>query len=187
MQMISQHSAIKTGDILLVHSESFIGKEIQHFQKYAYAEAGEYNHAGVFVWIEGKLMVSEAVINGVQLTNFKNYFDSKKYLILMLRPTFEVDHQKVMDTCLEYCGTTKYDFGNLLFLQMIKMLSRGKVWLGGSKIDNKFICGEWAAFCTNQYKKITDNPKAIAPANLYLHPDFSHHVICIEDEADLAR
>jgi hypothetical protein len=55
-------SEIKTGDCLLVSSYSFIAKAIQLFQK------NKYNHAAIFVWIEGKLFVSEADKYGICLT-----------------------------------------------------------------------------------------------------------------------
>ena len=169
-------SQIKTGDILVVSTDSWLANAIQWFQTLNNKEYGKYNHAMVAWWIYGKLFVTEAVQTGIVVTNFEEVYmkESKYKAILLLKPNYNVDGSKVGEYMLSYLGKTKYGFVNLLFYQPIKILT-GK-WLGGSnkKDDINFICGEWAAHIANYSKNnaIPDESE-IDPADLCLNSNFS--------------
>ena len=93
-KLITDVNQINSGDVLLVHGHSLLAKEVQHEQKYVYAEAGEYNHFAEFVWINNILMVSEALINGIRLSYFAHYIKKQqedKNILLCLKPDFKTD------------------------------------------------------------------------------------------------
>ena len=64
---------IKDFDVILVSSGSFLGNTIQDFTD------SDINHVGIFVWLEGKLYVSEAERKGLQLVPFSEYVNNEKY------------------------------------------------------------------------------------------------------------
>jgi hypothetical protein len=173
MGNIINYLSVKTGDGFLYSGHSVLAKEVQKFQCKCYPEyAAKFNHAGVFVWLKNQLMVCEAVINGIQLTNFKHYtsekLDHHEDILMCLKPTFQIVSDEIIDLCLKMSGTTHYDFVNLGFFQLVRMISKNKIWLGGKKVDDKYICGEWLAHVYNFFIEFCDNEKRIAPADFIL-------------------
>ena len=176
---------IKTGDVLLVSTNSWLPKAIQFFQKKQDKIGGIYNHAMVACWLFGELFVIEATEKGIVLTSFqKEYIKKSRYeKIIGLRPKFETNEQKYGEFMLPYVSNAHYDFMNLVVYQAIKFITNGKVWLGEKKEnDSDFICGEWAAFVTNRCNgenKIDLIPKEteIAPIDLFESDKFIHYNI----------
>jgi hypothetical protein len=166
-------SDIRTGDGFAYSGHSPLAREVQKMQYKIYpGRAAKFNHAGLFVEIGGELMVSEAVINGIQLTNFDHYINDRKEhfddILVCLRPKFQVRSGEVLLTALKASGTTHYDFVNLGFYQLVRMISRDKLWLGGKKVDNKYICYEWVCHIWNMFTEFCPNEKRMAPADAIL-------------------
>jgi hypothetical protein len=156
---------IKTGDCLLVSGTSFLAHAIQTF------EGIKWNHAAVFVWIDGDLYVVEAAMKGIMLTLFSEYTKDKTLGLLIMKPQFPMpDEITLSKFMLPYVSHTDYGFLNLLFYQAIRFLTKKKLWLGGKKdpMTHNFICGEWAAFVYNHYNPtLFDDWNRLAPSDLF--------------------
>lgn len=170
---------IKTGDILVVQTKSWLANLIQQFQNLQNKEFGKYNHAMVAWWVYDKLFVTEAIESGIVVTNFEEVYmkESKYKSILLLKPKYYVDGSKVGEYMLNYLGKTRYGFVNLLFYQPIKILTG--VWLGPkNKDDIHFICGVWAAHIANYTKKgVILDESEVAPVDLCLNSNFTHYIV----------
>lgn len=183
MEILFIKNQIKTGDILLVSTNSFIPRAIQWFQKKQDKNGGKFNHAMMACWIFDELFVVEAAEKGIVLTSFeKEYIKKSRYVeIIGLRPKFDVNSRKYGKFMLPYVSNSHYDYINLVFYQAIKFLTAGKVWLGEKKEDDSdFICGEWCAFVTNRCGCIGNEiPKEteIAPIDLFESDKFIHYNI----------
>jgi hypothetical protein len=134
---------IKTGDVILVRTNSWIGKQIQFF------ETSRYNHASRALWLNKELFVIEAGDNGICLTPFKNYL-TNKYELLILRPRYKTDENEFINFVLPFAGHYGYGYANLLFFQPIKFTF--KTWIGG-KNPKRFICGQFVMFTINHFNK----------------------------------
>jgi len=140
-------------DVILVASETFVGKSIQKFID------AKINHAGVLIWLENKLYVSEAVGSGLQLVSWEEYINSDKGFIILkpngLSAKFDIDYIK--HSILSQTKAHKYDYLSLLVFQPIRHLCRklfGKsIWLGkkGKYAKKRFFCSEWVAYLYNIY------------------------------------
>lgn len=162
---------LKTGDIILVSSHSWLAKQIQKFQK------NKWNHAGVIIEIWGEIYVCESDKRGICLTTLTDYLNSDKEL-LICRPTYKYDSKKLTEIMPKECGHTRYDYASLVFFQLIKQLT-GK-WIGkrGDKAENAYYCSEWAAYVHNQvYPTIFTNWYEIAPKDIFENPMFTHFKI----------
>lgn len=159
---------IKTGDCLLVSSNSWLAKQIQKFQSREDKEGGKWNHAAMFWWAYDELMVIEADKYGISITPFKDYYFSDREL-LICKPKFKVDGSEYGKFMLPYAGHTRYGFWNLLVAQAVKILTFGRVWIGPSKSQTKrFICGEWCAYVYNNFnKKAFPDWNKVAPVDIY--------------------
>jgi hypothetical protein len=171
---------IQTGDIMLVQTNTILARTIQFFQKLRYREGGEYNHAGVFEWINNVLYVVEAIKTGIQRTDFVKEYSKDKYKsIICLKPKFDISKSDFSTFMQPYIGTTKYDKWDLAWYQLVRMVTGS--WIGSSIIHEKhFICGQWVAYCYNKLAGYTKEMPAvtyIAPIDLYLNTNFSHFVI----------
>lgn len=180
---------IQTGDCLLWHGFSFLAKEVQKFQEKVYPkESAQWNHAGIFYWQEytkynKQLMVSEARFGGVLPANFEAYRTDKvrhpDAKALCLKPRFQIVSEEIIHLANEHYGITQYDIVNLVGFQLIRMISKNHIWLGGKKVDEKFICGEWACHNYNRFTDFWDNEKRIAPADFYLMDCFTKYEILL--------
>ena len=170
---------IKTGDILVVSTDSWLANTIQWFQSIQNKEFGKYNHAMVAWWAYGKLFVTEAVQSGIVVTNFEEvYMKETKYKsILLLKPKYKVDGSKVGEYMLSYLGKTRYGFINLIFYQSIKFIT-GK-WIGPLSEDGiHFICGQWAAHIANFSKEnVIEDEEKVAPLDLCINTEFNHQIV----------
>jgi hypothetical protein len=169
---------IKTGDIMLVQTNTLLARAIQFFQKLRFGEGGSYNHAGLFV--TNGVEVIEAIENGIENTNFFCEYSKPKYKsIIGLRPNFDTSKTDWIGLVHPYIGKTKYDFWDLIGLQSARMVT-GR-WFGSSIVHEKhFICGQWVAFCYNRlgnFKKEMPAVTYIAPIDLYLNTNFTHYII----------
>jgi len=141
---------IKTGDILMVATDGWIGRAIRKVTK------AEWSHAGLFIWIWGELFVIEAEKHGIQLTKFSdkkyNNGNSKGRKLLYLRSNDElISEKEIAMIMLPYVGSRDYDYKGLID-QLIYQYT-GK-WIGRKeKGDNKFYCSEFVAFIYNKINK----------------------------------
>ena len=137
----------------------------------------------MFWWAYDELMVIEAVSRGIAITPFKHYYNNPdKYDLLLLSPKdIKVDGSEYGKFMLPYCGHTRYDYWNLFVAQSVKILTLGKVWLGGNKpSDKKFICGEWCAYVWEHFNPgLIEQVERIAPVDLYEMSEFEHREIKI--------
>jgi len=137
---------IKTGDVFLSATDSWIGKVIRKITK------AKWSHAGIFVWLWGELFVIEAEKHGIQLMKWSdkkyNNGNPKNRKLLYLKPKIEMDEKGIAVLMLSYVGTRDYDY--VALLEQIIYQYSGK-WIGRKeKGDNKFYCSEFVAFIYNK-------------------------------------
>lgn len=147
---------IKDFDLILVSSGNFLGNAIQDFID------SNINHVGIFVWLEGKLYISEAERKGLQLVPFSEYVNNKKYKSFFLarlrnENISKEKKQNLKHFILRETKNHSYDFMTLLFYQPIKQITRKlfkqSIWLGQKtrKANRRFTCSEWAAYVYNVF------------------------------------
>ncbi len=167
MQTIKQ-SDINTCDGFAYHGHSPLAVAVQEFEHLTYKNGWQINHSGIFIRDNGELMVSEAELGGVHNNHFSCYINKAKEngkdILICLKPTFQCKAQETLIRSLQLSGNTKYDLKNLTWWQLVRMITKDKIWLGGNKNDNKFICGERMAWEWNFYTDFCENPSRYAPA-----------------------
>ena len=176
MLSITSTTEINTGDCLLVSSHSWLARQIQRFQKLVNKKGGEWNHAAQFWVCYDELFVIESIEKGIVCTPFKDYIDSDKKL-LICKPQFLVDGSQFGAFMLPYAGRSRYGFFNLIFAQILKIITFGKIWIGPSKKNTRrFICGEWVAFVYNHFNSnIFTSWNKVAPVDIYQNPYFNKY------------
>jgi len=137
---------IKTGDVFLSATESWLGRIIRKITK------SQWSHTGIFVWLWGELFVIEAESHGIQLLKWSdekyNNGEPKNRKLLYLTPKVKLNEKEIAMTLLPYVGTRDYDY--IALLEQIVYQYTGK-WLGKKqKGDNKFYCSEFVAFIYNK-------------------------------------
>lgn len=171
---------LKTGQILLVNTKKgFVQKTIHWFQSFISKQGSKWNHAAM-IWIAySKPFVIEADRRGICITPLDDYFDRKKYELLLLIPSFDVDGSAMGKFMLPFCGHTRYDYFNLLFAQPVEIISDGEIWIGGKQNNKKFICGEWCYFVFKHFfpKSFSEQPEKISPVELFENYYFRHDYI----------
>lgn len=154
MGVITDLKDIETGDVLLVSTNGFLPKMIKWFQ------GNEYNHAGLFIWIWGRLFVAEANGHGIVFTPFKrDYLERKKMSLKILKPMDKLAEYKKKNMCYLVAELTDrgYDYKSLLFFDAVRFLwlklTGRELWLG-KKQDGyeRFTCGEFVAYVYNDVK-----------------------------------
>ena len=185
MRVINDIHDIWDGDNLLVHNNrGILPKAIMHFQKC------KWHHAGKLIWIRGELYVSEALANGIGLTHISHYTSHPdKYTLLILRPkeaftSEEID--RMFAFMIPKTGKVKYDKINLVWHQVVKFITFGKVWLGAKtdeKADRRYICGEWVGRVDNIIRDYFDNKKwmSLAPVDLFFSRHYNHYTLTIKN------
>lgn len=146
---------MKTGDIILVRSNSKRADKIAKFQQKADKESGYWTHSGLLISVNDVLFVVEQDIkNGFKFkattifTPFDEY-EEKDIEFKIIQHTFDEKVSKTLEgIILDYVGTP-YDYFNLILFQPIRTLF-GK-WIGGSKHrDKRMICHEFVMTVWNQ-------------------------------------
>lgn len=165
---------IKTGDNLLVSTNSWLGRTIQKFQKC------KWNHAGKFIVISNVAYVCEAKNRGICLTPFVNYTNNKtKYQLLIQKPKkifSEEEIQRMQFFMLSKCGNVGYEYVNLLLYQPIKFLTG--IWIGSKtdkKGDRRYICGEWVARIDNIIRGWFEKWEDLAPVELFKSEHYKNY------------
>lgn len=140
---------IKTGDALLVHGNSWLSKSIQFFT------GSRWNHAGIFWWSYGVLMVVEEDTTGygsagLIVTQFDEYLKSNKGLLIR-RPKFEVDGSEYGKFMQNYFGKLRYSFWDLIVaqptFQITKKIFKKGIWIGRKSLKNgRTVCSGWDIF-----------------------------------------
>lgn len=169
---------IKTGDIILVQTNSTLGNLIQKFQKKEYKDGYQYNHAMTAWWNYGELWVIEATEDGAVATPLSDYMKNKKYVsIVGLRPKFEVDGSEWGKFMLSLCGRLRYGFFKLLITMPIYILT--DVWIGRNKPSkHQVICGVLCAHIANHfYFDLFPREERVMPAELYNHKEYTRYTI----------
>lgn len=115
---------LKTGDVVLVSSHSFLAEEIQKFQDY------KGNHAIIIYKNFGTIWASEAVRTGVGFNDFvehyyKKYQDNEIDLFVFRYPEFseKVNFKELSKFLLDHT-TDSYNIPDLLIWQLIKFISK---------------------------------------------------------------
>ena len=156
---------IRTGDILLVSGEWWLARMIQ------WVTGSEWSHAGIFVWVEGELFVSEAERRGLQLT----LWDGGKYRggeatdrdYVVMRPMdYILDPKKVAKFIMPHMGARGYDYASLAFHQVIFNVT-GK-WLGKKEVRaaRRFYCSEWVAYVYHHFTGFWPDWWQVSPEKL---------------------
>ena len=171
---MKQYQEIKTGDILLVSSQSWIARQIKRFQRC------EWNHAGVFWWAYDKLFIIEADKYGICCTPFEDYTSNPTKKLLHLAPTRYIDGSRMGEMMLPYIGHTPYNYTNLLIAQPIKMIT-GK-WIGRTDervAKKRMVCSEWCAYVYNKYfgEGVFNDWYKIAPKDLFNSDFFTKEIL----------
>lgn len=172
---------LKTGDILLVNTNSWIGKTIAWFQ------GNSYHHAGIIMRDGDNVWVFEAIETGMAFTEFSEYQRNKKnkgYELLILRPKSDIWSSVSDYHFRQFClplTQIRYEFKNLLGFQAIRYLSEKlfglNIWIGRSSKKSKraFICSELVMFIYNIYHGFfEDNWHKGSPNDIYNHNYFNH-------------
>ena len=153
-----------TGDCLLVShikdqnfSDNILPDLIQYFEKCIW------NHAGMFIWINGVLYVAEMIEQGFCLTNFIDYKQKTDVRLLGLRPKFNFDVKTMEGDIFESLGRERYAFFELLSQAIY--LKTGK-WID-LRGKNRFIC----------YQKVAYLYEKSNPADGYKDLRFDHFQI----------
>jgi len=154
---------LKTGDIILTSSNTFLAKAIKWFTK------SKYNHIGTILIVEDIIYIVESNSYdggaGVINTPIDSYLNSDKKL-LFRRPYFNINEEAFTSFCLENVGKFKYDFKTLLFIQPWHTLTGG--WLGTKKVENdsRLICSQFIAYLFHTlHKNLFRNYHSMTPAD----------------------
>ena len=164
---------IKTGDVFLSATDSWLGNVIRKITK------ADWSHAGIFVWLWGELFVIEAEKHGIQLMKWSdekyNNGNPKNRKLLYLKPKIDINEKDIAMLMLPYVGTRDYDY--IALLEQIVYQYTGK-WIGKKeKGNNKFYCSEFVAYIYNQMDK-TYYPKwwEISPGQIYDKKLFTQYI-----------
>lgn len=182
---------MRTGDIILVHSEGFLPDIIQRFQKLEGKDGWELNHAGIYINVLSHSYISEMVACGCVSTPWSEYEKKIKegsVTVLRGKPKDIIRFQEteaIIDLAICSAGRVKYEKKNLCIEQPVRILSEfltGNEWWIGAKKEKKAekrqICGEYAAFhyfkLRNYFK---DDWFKFAPIDLFNSGLFEWNVI----------
>lgn len=139
---------IGTGDLMLDSGVGWLAKEIQDFTKC------KYNHAAIFIRIDGILYVAEmnrrikTLGAGLVETDFDEYFQGKD-TVLICKRKFTIDKDKAVNFITENVGRIKYSYFNLIVAQPILQITErifGKgLWIGTNQA-NHMVCSAFASW-----------------------------------------
>lgn len=135
---------MKTGDILLVGSNSWLSRQIQRFTK------SIYSHVGFIIIIEGNLMVLEEDRTGkgincsLILSPISKYYD-KKYNVKYRSRKFFIDEKQFLTQSLNDLGRFRYSYFDLIISQPIYQITGW--WIGDKNIkDKRAVCSQYVAY-----------------------------------------
>ena len=172
---------MKTGDILLVHSQSWLAKIIQKFQMKKDPEAGYWNHSGIiFVDSSGVYVVEAAEIEGykvksaVVITPLHEYTNSERELLLL--SANKEPSERFKRIMFKYVGIP-YDYKNLVWDQVWRLLKG--VWRGRDKEKawKRMVCHEYVQKVWNEYNGIFPEWNKAMVSEEYHSKDFTHKEI----------
>jgi len=174
---------IKTGDIILTSGTTLLSEGIQEFQEMNNPYLGRFSHALIARWEGDILYATEAQKRGICNNDFvKRYMNDEYKTIMVLRFNQPIEDERLIQLMMPFIGNTRYDKLALIW-QAIKMLTKGKLWLGEKKQNSrKFICSEWCAFVYNLYfeehgERIFANESEMAPVDLALDKRFKRYLL----------
>ena len=206
---------MKTGDILLVHTNSTMGKIIQKFQMRKDKDAGYYNHSGIIyvgkhrTWVaeasqvKGRKIKAAVVFTpldeytrryececgwggvpggfnvGIDLKCKKcgslNVVKSKRYELLLLQQKENawINPGVIEEKMFPLMGIP-YDYRNLLF-QQIRRLVTG-IWVGRGKEKGwkRMVCHEFTQYLWNELWHIFPDYNKGSVSKIYRSPYFVH-------------
>ena len=153
---------MKVGDIILTNNTSFIARAIRLFMRRYAKKLGVhvdkfYNHAAICVEYEGKKLIAESMIKGVQIKQTPEEFleHNPNHLILTwIDPLSEKEQELVSDIAINYSlMITRYDFAN--FIQQIRLINSG-IWYGktGEDASKRLYCSELVAICMDAVRGV---------------------------------
>jgi hypothetical protein len=147
---------MKTGDILLVSSQSDRAKLIQKFQKKTDPVSGKWNHSGIIIMVNGVPYVYEAAeVEGrkikaaIILTDMNDYLSDHYDLRVVEAPP--VNEAEFIRLAFKYLGTP-YDYFALIHDQVVRTLFNRWVGKIGIRASKRMLCHEATMFIWNEYR-----------------------------------
>jgi hypothetical protein len=169
----------KTGQVLLVASDTFLSSAIRWF------EDCNWSHAALVVMINNEPFVVEAIKTGMACTKLSDYVANKGERLGVLKPNFVItieNEQKIIEFALPLTGRRRYGFLNLIGLQGFRYLCL-KIFGQETEADwlmdklntgNRLICAEACAYILNSViPGLFPEWREIAPKDLYLSKNFT--------------
>jgi Permuted papain-like amidase enzyme, YaeF/YiiX, C92 family len=168
----------RTGQVLLVASDTFLSSAIRWF------EDCDFSHAALVIIINNEPFVIEALKKGMALTKLSDYMSDKSEKLGILHPNFAItieNEQKIIYFALPLAGRKRYGFFNLIGLQGLRYLcvklfgqETEADWLMDQlNTDKRLICAEACAYILNSViPGLFPEWREIAPKDLYLSNNF---------------
>jgi len=160
---------LKTGDVLLYSTNTFLSKAIQWFEKC------KYSHASLVFDVWNNKLVSEAERQGLMANDIVTSIG--KCDMLVLRPKFKVNQIDLDLLVAQNLGKHRYNFLKLIVVQAVWQLTH-KWILNEGKNDKlkRVICGEWVVYVYYTLSKginfnrwYRDTPASIYQSDLFDH------------------
>ena len=162
---MSNIDKVQFGDVIAVHSYTFLGKAIRFFMRKYKPQYKTYNHNAVVIDIWGEKWIAEALAWGVRVHKFEDsdYANSNNWDILRHKQGF-TDEQinKMSKKCVNLAGI-RYQYENLSMWVL-------KIWfkidLFKKKDEKAIYCSELAAIAINEaYPDTFKEPNKVSPAD----------------------
>lgn len=195
MKWTVENSNLRSGDILLVFSNSFMSKQIRKWLNIYRKKLGLpvrtlYSHCAGIIEVWGEIYVVEAIETGVNIRKFEDAYESKLNRVKIITPKKIYSKVEAVDYCKasqEMTFTpTRYDFMN--FIYQMDMIARTKNtmnenWAGptGEKATDKLYCSETVATLANIVRPETfEKPWATNPLDVDLNKYYKEKIISHE-------
>lgn len=163
---MSNFNDVKFGDLLAVHSYSFLGKAIRFFMRRYKPQYKTYNHIAVVIDIWGEKWIAEALASGVRLRPFveTEYMVSDQFDILRHKLGFDSDQIKKMSRKCASLAGVRYQYENLPAWVL-------KIWfkinLFKKRNEKAIYCSELGAIAINEaYPGTFKAPNMTSPADI---------------------
>lgn len=185
---------MNTGDIILVHTKNdWLANKIQKFQMKENPTSGYYNHSGIVYVANGKTYLAEmgymGNLTGIQkytratfvFTPIEKYLEDDNVELLLLTPKEAIDADKMGEILFSYVGTP-YEIKNLIRDQVVRLLSRNKIWVG-RKVNawKKMICHELTMRSYNDLVDLFPEWYKGNVGKIFGEPFFNHACITCEE------
>lgn len=162
---MSNIDKVQFGDVIAVHSYTFLGKAIRFFMRKYKPQYKTYNHNAVVINIWGEKWVAEALAWGVRLHKFEctEYNQTNNWDILRHKLGFTDKQIEAMSKKCASLAGIRYQYENLP-MWVLKILFKFNLF---KKQDERAIyCSELAAIAINEaYPNSFKTPNITSPAD----------------------